>query len=182
MTPSNASLVWTSSTLAYLVFTPAAGLLSDRVQIRGLFALGMALTGTALLFMLASTQLWVLVAALVLVGAGMAFVDTPAPTILAQITEDAGCSHLQGSVFSLLDMATSLAFIVGPNVGMALSAEQSGSTWGMKAATWSFGFVCLAFIPVVGLKLSPKPARRNVTVRPSYNSADNPLLEKLTGD
>ena len=97
----------------------------------------------------------------------MSFVDTPAPTILAQITEDSNCSHLQATVFSLLDMATSLSFIVGPNVGVALSDVE---TWGMQAATLSFGAVCLIFIPVVVINLRPLEARRHVTVRSSYNS------------
>ena len=78
--PEHAGLVLISAPVMQAIFSPAAGRLSDRVEPRIVSSAGMGLTAIGLLFFIflkSNTNLWYIVAGLLIIGLGFAFFSSP---------------------------------------------------------------------------------------------------------
>jgi EmrB/QacA subfamily drug resistance transporter len=117
MDPRSAGIVLTTVPLLMAAFAPFAGRLSDRYGSRGLAAAGsaaIALGIGALSFVSVTTSLVPIVAALGVIGAGMAFFQTPNTAAVLRATPR---SHIgTGSAF------VAEARNVGMSIGIALTA------------------------------------------------------------
>jgi MFS family permease len=117
MDPRSAGVVLTTVPLLMAAFAPFAGRLSDRYGSRGLAAAGsaaIALGIGGLSFVSATTSLVPIVAALGVIGAGMAFFQTPNTVSVLRATPR---SHIgTGSAF------VAEARNVGMSIGIALTA------------------------------------------------------------
>jgi MFS family permease len=90
-------LIFGCASLAYLLFTPMAGYMSDVCPKWTCLATGLLVMGLGLgAFLLAGT-VWMVCVCLALVGGGMAFIDTPILPLLADVVEVRGCNthHLR---------------------------------------------------------------------------------------
>eukprot|EP00946_MAST-07B_sp_MAST-7B-sp1_P003864 g3864.t1 len=156
-------LLFASSTLSYLVFTPLSGCASDRCANRadglnrrwliifgGTINLGSAMS----LFYLLGDSIgngWPgVVGGLVGIGVGMALIEPPASALLADIIDAKGPqSDALGMVFSVQNSAVSLGFALGPLLGAFVESTLQGSAAGagFRAMSLAFGVACVAFAP-----------------------------------
>jgi EmrB/QacA subfamily drug resistance transporter len=78
--PEHAGLVLISAPIMQAIFSPAAGRLSDRIEPRIVSSAGMGLTLVGLVFFIflsSATNLWYIVAGLLIIGIGFAFFSSP---------------------------------------------------------------------------------------------------------
>ncbi len=78
--PEHAGLVLISAPVMQAIFSPAAGRLSDKVEPRIVSSAGMGLTAIGLVFFIflgSNTNLWYIVAGLLVIGIGFAFFSSP---------------------------------------------------------------------------------------------------------
>jgi EmrB/QacA subfamily drug resistance transporter len=78
--PEHAGLVLISAPLMQAIFSPVAGRLSDKVEPRIVSSAGMGLTAIGLVFFIflsSATNLWYIVAGLLIIGIGFAFFSSP---------------------------------------------------------------------------------------------------------
>ena len=78
--PEQAGLVLIASPIMQAIFSPAAGRLSDKVEPRIVASAGMGLTALGLIFFIflgSATNLWYIVAGLLIIGIGFAFFSSP---------------------------------------------------------------------------------------------------------
>lgn len=78
--PEHAGLVLISAPVMQAIFSPAAGRLSDKVEPRIVASAGMGLTAIGLVFFIflsSVTNLWYIVAGLLIIGVGFAFFSSP---------------------------------------------------------------------------------------------------------
>jgi EmrB/QacA subfamily drug resistance transporter len=78
--PEHAGLVLIAAPVMQAIFSPAAGRLSDKVEPRIVSSAGMGLTVVGLAFFIflnSTTNLWYIVAGLVIIGLGFAFFSSP---------------------------------------------------------------------------------------------------------
>eukprot|EP00927_Polykrikos_kofoidii_P063132 TRINITY_DN57966_c0_g1_i1.p1 TRINITY_DN57966_c0_g1~~TRINITY_DN57966_c0_g1_i1.p1 ORF type:complete len:484 (+),score=60.15 TRINITY_DN57966_c0_g1_i1:74-1525(+) len=143
LAPFSQSLVWSASTLAYMVSTPIAGFLADRIPGRVLLFGGLALMALGVSGVVLVGQLWCTVVALLIVGAAMGFIETPSSPLLAKIADFRG-TNAYGRVFATMDMATSLGFVLGPLIAAAI--KSSGLPY--LATTLPAAVACLLFAPL----------------------------------
>jgi len=125
------AFLWLVAPFAYLLFTPVAGCLADKVAKWRLLFFGLILSGVALGFTVAipSAGIALVEVCLALVGAGTAFVETPSNPLLLEIA-DARHPGTYATATALQDSAFSLAFILGPTVGSGLKAA-FGLKWAL---------------------------------------------------
>lgn len=148
LSPFSQSLVWSSSTLAYMVSTPVAGLLADRVPEWSLLFGGLVLMAVGASCVVLVEELWWTIISLLFVGAAMGFIDTPSAPLLAKIADFRG-TNAYGRVFAVMDMATSLGFVLGPLLAAAI---ESGDL-PLLATTVPVAIACVLFAPfTLGLR------------------------------
>jgi EmrB/QacA subfamily drug resistance transporter len=78
--PEHAGLVLISAPVMQAIFSPVAGRLSDKVEPRIVASAGMGLTAIGLIFFIflsSSTNLWYIIAGLLIIGFGFAFFSSP---------------------------------------------------------------------------------------------------------
>jgi EmrB/QacA subfamily drug resistance transporter len=78
--PEHAGLVLISAPVMQAIFSPVAGRISDKVEPRIVASAGMGLTAIGLIFFIflnSSTNLWYIVAGLLIIGFGFAFFSSP---------------------------------------------------------------------------------------------------------
>ncbi len=78
--PEHAGLVLISAPVMQAIFSPVAGRLSDKVEPRIVASAGMGLTAIGLIFFIflsSATNLWYIVAGLLIIGFGFAFFSSP---------------------------------------------------------------------------------------------------------
>ena len=80
-------LIFCTATLAYLVFTPTAGMLSDSYPKWACLTVGLASLGFGFCFLFDSTSIAKVCVALFFIGGGMSFIDTPSLPLLSEIIE-----------------------------------------------------------------------------------------------
>lgn len=143
MDPFMQSLVWSASTLAYMVSTPLAGILADKCPEWSLLLMGLLLMAVGALTVVSTGELWSTIVALLFVGSAMGFIDTPASPLLAKIA-DFRRSFAYGRVFAVMDMATSLGFVIGPLAGAAVESQGLSFT----STTVPVAIVCVLVAPL----------------------------------
>lgn len=141
--PFSQSLVWSASTLAYMVCTPIAGIVADRLPEWSLLFGGLVLMAVGASGVVVVKRLWFTVVALLFVGAAMGFIDTPSSPLLAKIADFRG-TNAYGRVFAAMDMATSLGFVLGPLVAGAIESRGLSPL----ATTLPVAVACLLFAPI----------------------------------
>ena len=157
-------LVWSASTLGYLVGTPAAGMLAAKHadHKRFLLAAGLAVMAASLpLFASApgswsnSASLGLAAAALCFVGCGMALVDVPSQPLLADVADFRQLPGY-GVAFSVADVSASLGFVVGPLLGGAISDHMTAvhATPGIELACLVFAALAVLVAPLVATALA----------------------------
>mmetsp|Transcript_30403 Transcript_30403/g.90709 ORF Transcript_30403/g.90709 Transcript_30403/m.90709 type:complete len:226 (+) Transcript_30403:1331-2008(+) len=138
------SLVISIATATYLVITPIAGNLSDRMPRAHLVALSLILMASSMaLFMARNLGLWALNICVGLAGAGLACAGSVGQALLADLVDQHELGDY-GMAFALSDMSDSLGLIAGPIVGLALS-----QWFGPSAGTGLMGLLCLSLAPFV---------------------------------
>ena len=166
-------LVFATSTLTYLVFTPIAGVLGDRLggnnttrNRRYLVILfGIVILACGLCSFWLMGHGWTgLIVGLVGIGLGMAFIDAPVAALLADIMDVRGLRDSFGTVYAIQDTAISIGFAIGPLLGAGLQhvfeknptrvIPQGGEDVddggiGFRQMSMVFGVVCLAYAPFV---------------------------------
>jgi EmrB/QacA subfamily drug resistance transporter len=78
--PEHAGLVLISAPVMQAIFSPAAGRLSDKIEPRIVSSAGMGLTAIGLIFFIflsSATNVWYIVAGLLIIGIGFAFFSSP---------------------------------------------------------------------------------------------------------
>ena len=148
-------LIFAAATLSYLVFTPAGGIASDRLaRSRKRWAtvtIGCLILSCALfVFSAGQHSSWAATfSALVLIGIGMAFIDAPSMSTLADIVEDEQEDEARfGSAFALLDSFVSLGYAFGPFAGALLQdAFDSNPADSFDMMAMCFGGVVAALLP-----------------------------------
>jgi len=130
------------TTLGYLIATPVAGAVGDKVAPWLLMAGGLATVGIGMIIMALDKVLWLLALGLSLLGVGIGFVDTPVLRMLAEVVEWRGISTF-GSAFAIVDMSTCLGFLLGPLVASLFEAGNAS----LEGATVSVGIVCAVCSP-----------------------------------
>jgi len=175
LTANYRGLIWSASTLGYLLGTPLAGALAARHKDAksSLIAAGLACMGLSLPLFAAAPRSWasgdalaLATTSLVLVGFGMALVDVPCQPLLADVADYRGLPGY-GVAFSLADVAASVGFVVGPLLGGAIadrrgtssassssSAAAFSSVSGMEGACLVFAVVALLVAPAVAVVLA----------------------------
>ena len=136
------SFVITVATGTYMVSTPLAGWLSDRIPRARLVALSLGLMVlSTFLFTLRSLGLWAINASVCALGLGLGFSASVGQALLADLVD----RHELGEysmAFALSDMADSLGTILGPVIGLAVSQR-----FGPSAGANLIGLLCLVLIP-----------------------------------
>ena len=155
-------LIWTASTLGYLVGTPIAGMLAAKHadSKSSLIAGGLALMGLSLPLFAAAPRSWndgaalaLATASLVLVGVGMALVDVPCQPLLADVADYRQLKGY-GVVFAIADISASLGFMIGPLLGGALTGatrwlQQDPGAVNVEFACVVFAVGCVCVAPFV---------------------------------
>ncbi len=149
-----ASLSWVFTALSagvvlmQLGFGPA----SDRLGLRGVLALGMALMGGGMLAVTLATSLPALLAAAGLAGVGFGGVIAAGNLLVARMFEARSATALNGA-----NVFFGVGSIIGP-----LIVGQAGARLGLpQAALWAGGALIVALAPLVlWLAGSPGPASR----------------------
>lgn len=137
-------LMWSVTPLCYLIATPVAGYLSDRVVRCKIITAGLLMFGISLPFAAQfGPQLPLFLTSTAIAGAATAFVDTPVMPLLADVVEWRKIDGF-GTVFAMSDAAKSLGFIIGPLLGEGL----------VDAITPKWTFVVFG---VIALVCSPIP-------------------------
>lgn len=116
MGPQRAGVVLLAQPAVMALFSPVAGALSDRLQPRILASAGMGLSAAGLLafvMMDATSPLWIVMAALALVGLGFALFSSP--------NSNAVMSSVTPPLFGLASSMLSTMRVVGQSTSMALT-------------------------------------------------------------
>ena len=79
--------IFSTATFSYLVFTPIAGMLSDRNPKWRCLTIGLVSLGFGFAFLYSATSIAKLCVSLFFIGGGMSFIDTPSLPLLADIIE-----------------------------------------------------------------------------------------------
>lgn len=145
--------VWSCSTVAYILSTPIAGMLADSVPEWLLLLLGLIMLAVGAVFVVLVPQLWVTIMALVFVGCSLGFIDTPSSPLLAKIADLRG-GAAYGGVFAVMDMSTSLGFVLGPVLAAAI--QSSGAP--VEAITAPVAVVAVLFAPFLLCLRKLRPA------------------------
>ena len=162
LTANYRGLIWSASTLGYLLGTPLAGALAARHKDAksSLIAAGLACMGLSLPLFAAAPRSWasgdalaLATTSLVLVGFGMALVDVPCQPLLADVA-DYRKLRGYGVVFAIADIATSVGFMIGPLLGGALASatdwlQEDPSAVNVEFACVVFAAGCVCAAPVV---------------------------------
>eukprot|EP01065_Artemidia_motanka_P013339 TRINITY_DN17358_c0_g8_i1.p1 TRINITY_DN17358_c0_g8~~TRINITY_DN17358_c0_g8_i1.p1 ORF type:complete len:460 (+),score=101.55 TRINITY_DN17358_c0_g8_i1:68-1381(+) len=175
---SQRGFLWMAAPGAYLVTTPFAGMLADKVPKWTLLAVGLLVSGATLPWacFFPDQGVWITAVAIACVGVGTSLVETPIQPILSLIC-DARHQGAYGSAFALNDVAMSLGFIVGPIVGSALKQE-----FGVKWTLFGTGVFLLVLLPASlhlrGVKATPQAERLlPASVEGQLNAGDVPYAE-----
>ena len=162
LTANYRGLIWSASTLGYLLGTPLAGALAARHKDAksSLIAAGLACMGLSLPLFAAAPRSWasgdalaLATTSLVLVGFGMALVDVPCQPLLADVA-DYRKLRGYGVVFAIADIATSVGFMIGPLLGGALASatdwlQEDPSAVNVEFACVVFAAGCVCAAPIV---------------------------------
>ena len=162
LTANYRGLIWSASTLGYLLGTPLAGALAARHKDAksSLIAAGLACMGLSLPLFAAAPRSWasgdalaLATTSLVLVGFGMALVDVPCQPLLADVA-DYRKLRGYGVVFAIADIATSVGFMIGPLLGGALASatdwlQEDPAAVNVEFACVVFAAGCVCAAPVV---------------------------------
>lgn len=140
----NRSFVITIATFTYLLGTPIAGYLSDRMPKARLVSFSLLLMSlSTVFFSLRGLGLWAFFICVGLLGLAMAFNGSVTQALLADLVD----KHKLGKysmAFALSDMADSLGLIIGPILGLAVS-----QVLGPSVGAALMGSFCLALAPVI---------------------------------
>lgn len=126
--PAAIGLLFGASTLAYGLFSPAAGALSDRLGRLPLVGLGLVATGASLPLLASAGSLWLVAPVMAAFGVAVGFALAPTAPFLADAAERRGVKSY-GLVYAFFNVA----FAAGLTVGPALSGLLAG-TLGLLAA------------------------------------------------
>lgn len=138
------SLVISIATAAYLVITPVAGKISDKMPRSRLVSLSLVLMASSMAFFMArGLGLWAVNICVGLAGASLACAGSVGQALLADLVDRHELGDY-GMAFALSDMADSTGLIIGPIVGLAIS-----QWFGPSAGTGLMGLVCLLLVPLV---------------------------------
>ena len=141
-------LVFGTATLAYLLSTPAAGVLADRWPKGRLIGFGLVCAGAGALAtgLPRSWGLAPMFAGLVCLGVGTGLVGTPTLPLLAGLVEASPVSSMS-MVFAAQDTATSLGFVIGPLLA-AVASETAKVYPGfvVGAAVMALGFPVTCYL------------------------------------
>lgn len=138
------SLVISIATAAYLVITPIAGKISDRMPRARLVSLSLVLMASSMAFFMArDLGLWAMNICVGLAGASLACAGSVGQALLADLVDRHKLGDY-GVAFALSDMADSAGLIAGPIVGLAVS-----QWFGPSAGTGLMGLACLSLTPMV---------------------------------
>jgi len=140
------------ATLSTLAGGPIAGCLGNKFGRGPLIFLGVILLGVGYSSLTAGNgELWSIILALAIMGAGIGGVDGCSPALLGQIADLRHRSAVYGSVFALRGVAESIGFIVGPLIATALmdSIEFKPTTiiLGICVALYAPLLLLLKFMP-----------------------------------
>eukprot|EP00742_Colponemidia_sp_Colp-10_P001182 GILJ01001275.1.p1 GENE.GILJ01001275.1~~GILJ01001275.1.p1 ORF type:complete len:488 (+),score=89.05 GILJ01001275.1:48-1466(+) len=124
MSTETTGLCFSATTLGYLVGTPLAGRLSDKIVTYKLMMGGSLATAVLLPFVIIYEHIAVTVSCLFVIGIFLAFVNTPAQPTMAQVVEYRKMTNF-GSAFAVTDLSGSLGFTIGPLVGPAIASITS---------------------------------------------------------
>eukprot|EP01004_Peranema_trichophorum_P010870 NODE_9703_length_570_cov_67.800895_g9066_i0.p1 GENE.NODE_9703_length_570_cov_67.800895_g9066_i0~~NODE_9703_length_570_cov_67.800895_g9066_i0.p1 ORF type:complete len:170 (+),score=28.01 NODE_9703_length_570_cov_67.800895_g9066_i0:78-512(+) len=127
-------------TFTYLICRPIAGVYSDRIPKWTIEFGGILSLGFGLCILGSSYSLILVVLGICLVGAGVAFITTPAFPLLADIVEMQG-SEGYGLVYAMADISTSAGMIAGPMSGSLLNSFVSFNT-----SCQVVGMLCLSCV------------------------------------
>ena len=111
--PTTQGLMWLSSSVAFMATRPLSVLLTRIWPEWKVISLGVVLAASVV-FLAPLPYAATTMSGMLLLGLGVGFMSTPCPPLLADIAELADCSHGYATVYSMLDAATSTAFVIGP--------------------------------------------------------------------
>lgn len=117
--PTQIGLVFAAAALAHTFTSPMMGRLSDRIGRVRVLRVGLALTVVLLPLPVLLPSPWMVVLAMLGLGATASFIMSPCSPAVADQVERQG-SQSFASAFSILNLAYSVGLMVGPLVGGAL--------------------------------------------------------------
>jgi MFS transporter, DHA1 family, solute carrier family 18 (vesicular amine transporter), member 1/2 len=130
-------LIFGAATLAYGIFAPVIGALSDRLGRPVLFSLGLVALGISLPLLVAPGNLWVEALAMAAFGIAVGCALAPTTPFLAEAAERRGFTNY-GLVYAFFNLAFAAGLTLGP-VLAALLADALGLSDGLLIAG---GVVC----------------------------------------
>lgn len=157
MNTLNRSFIITIATFTYLIGTPIAGYLSDRMPRPTLLAFSLLLCAlSGFCFALCgsiSSSIWFLNISIAILGVSLAFSGSVSTALLADLVDRYKLGKYS-MAFALSDMADSLGLIIGPVVGLTISQYL-----GPSVATVTMGTLCLVIAPLVFRIPSPTTSK-----------------------
>ncbi|RPI94299.1 MAG: MFS transporter [Chloroflexi bacterium] len=123
---SSIGLMFGAATLASLVFFPLAGMLSDRVNIRGVILLGVAISALSYALIALANNTWFLMAGMVLLAIGGTFILAPTTNLIGKTAETVE-PPAYGSAYSLYNVSYSAGLAVAPMLAGVLNGFTSFS-------------------------------------------------------
>jgi len=141
------SCIITIATATYLLGTPLAGKLGERVPRAKLLTASLVAMSLATVFLslarVGGGRLWLFNVCVGLIGIGLAFSGSVGQALMADLVDRHDLGHYS-LAFALTDMADSLGLIVGPILGLAITQR-----FGASVGALFLGGCCLLLIPAV---------------------------------
>jgi MFS family permease len=142
------------SSLSQVALLIPAGRYVDRAGRRPAMVLGGAIAGGAMLLIAISTLLWVYLLAMLLFGAGSAFMGSAPGAVVGDVMRGRG-----GKVVAVFQMASDLGAILGPLVaGLLADTLSFGAAFAVTAAVILLGMVMSIRMPETRTAATPAPA------------------------
>lgn len=113
-------LIFGAATLAYGIFTPIAGALSDRYNHASIMVSGLVCAAITFPLLVLSQSMWQEVLAFFLVGASIGIALSPTLPAIAKLVDDHE-GDFYGIAYAIFDMFFGLGLIIGPLAGGILS-------------------------------------------------------------
>lgn len=159
LAPRVAGTVLIAQPVMMALFSPVAGLLSDRIQPRYLASLGMAICTvglTAFAFLTATTPLWVIIALLLWVGLGFALFSSPNMNTIMSSVDKSQYGIASGSAATMRVLGQIISMTIATLFFAAMFGKMNIDTvpqeFFLKAMKG--GFITFALISLLGIYFS----------------------------
>lgn len=166
LTPQSAGFVLLAEPVAMASLSSLAGALSDRIEPRIVASFGMGLTGLGLfmfIFLTPATSLWLIIANLVFIGAGLSFFVSP--------NNNAIMSSVKPRFYGIASSSISIMRLVGQSISMAIAgllmshymgtSALTSSSAGMLAEVAHTAFIIYTLLCLIGIFVSLKRGSMN---------------------